>query len=277
MFFFAYEEINDSYKKLKEQLFELIAQVRKHQLQANLEQSAPARFQELSFAGKTNSGKEATEKTMEAYLRLSRSSGQPKLTTYRATGVIPAPPASIETIKATNVLKDQIKSQVTALPRRSAKRAIEQVVLGAVLLQIYRHIPYFEEPVKRITCSWVVSGSSSQASTCREIKSQIHDLIEIRDISGEKTDFMKDSLEVLKHFPDEQILRIKRPSRPHVRYKIQLTDDSWVQAQGHLPLLFLNNLACIDFQPLGELPPEPSGKATGQMLISWLGVLSPQP
>ena len=250
------------------------------------EDESYAQFQELSFAGKTDSGlfipprvqkqyfgKDAVSYSADACRIHLRMPDQPSLSVYRAVGISPCTGQTLSIIDEVNGIKSLLKAKLTQCDRGERKRIIQTIALGAVLIQIYRHISYVDFEVSCIKPTWTVSGFSSFTSTSSNLIRHLKEIQAGRLSAGQSAAFIEDDIDRLKQYPEQHAFKVIRPSRPFVRYKVQSVDGSWRTFPAHLPLFINRPLSTVDYTPLAESPPLPQAqKGNKQWLIRWLGV-----
>lgn len=252
-----------------------------------LTQSPPAFFQQISFATHQGSefipphvvdsftGRKAIAAAASAYCQLIRQDGQEPLSVFRACGIVAAKPEVCHLAQQINILKDEAKQLLTALPRRERDKVKKRFHPGLILNQLYRHIPVTDQAVDTVSCSWIYSGKSSAQVAKGDLIQQLVSLKEGRRDAGQDIKFIDHDLEKIMSFPPQHHFKMIRKTRPHPKYKIKNIGGDWFDLQANLPLIVSTQYTFPEYRPLKDLVSnqEPSLDLSSA-LIPWLGIVA---
>lgn len=204
------------------------------------------------------SGDEAIQATAQALGQFNWVAQQHAATVMRIPGVIVLDKTIQYRFAAINEAKSSLQTLIsTHYKPGSRARITQRLFKGISMLQLYRHIFAFDEPIKKIIFSWAGRTHSSKKLT--EI--QVVDLLERSRLSiplthsyDEWQKIIDMELSQLAYSPSNSHYRLHRPIAPHPRAMIYHQHDN-PNYQKHDAMLHAN-LPIFTYLPPDGLKPD---------------------
>jgi len=264
---------------------ELQLQTLKQLLLINPLMADKCQYQQLSYAAHDNNefvppsitdhltGAQALFAAAKSFHQIFRSVDQEPLSVFRACGIIPTTGEVFKLVMAINHLKDEIKAEMIALPRRQRDKVKNQYHAGLILKQVYRHIPMFSESASVVSASWVMSGTSTSLIGKHQLIELLANIKAGRMTAGQSHQFIQQNVDLIQQYPENHSFKVLRATRPHTRYRVKDQNGKWHDLQAHLPLLVAEGNP-VEYKPLAD-PAEssPLKLDKSNAIIPWAGVV----
>ena len=264
---------------------ELQLQTLKRLLLINPLMADKCQYQQLSYAAHDNNefippsitdhltGTQALFATANSFYQIFRSADQEPLSVFRACGMTPTTNEILKLAVAINSLKDEIKAEMIALPRRQRDKVKNQYHAGLILKQVYRHIPIFSGSASVVSASWVMSGTSTSLISKHRLLEILANVKAGRATAGQTHQFIQQDVDLIHQYPENHSFKILRATRPHTRYRVKDLSGKWHDLQAHLPLLVAEGNP-VEYKSLAD-PTEssPLKLDRSNAIIPWAGVV----
>ena len=188
--------------------------------------------------------------------RLDYEEDQDRKSTLRLPGLVLVDDEVVSKARDFNFAKKEFKKAMGELPANFPRADIKSAV-ECCFLHAYRNILVIDEPVESIGFSWASVNHSVKRITVKDLREQIGSYyISPTGTGDEAEDELGDvggrMLALISQLPENEILAIKRPVKPHVKVNYKLYDSGWKSADGSMPVL-ISKSASEDIKSVSEL------------------------
>jgi hypothetical protein len=187
---------------------------------------------------------------------LDYEAGQDRKSTLRMPGFVVVCDEVVKKAKELNVVKNSFKIAVLGLPPGQSKAALRRA-LDCCFLHCYRNILVIDTHIEALSFSWVSVNHSVKKTTVNDLRNKINAYYEsppaAQAVSGDVNGNTGEKMaSLLAGLPDNEIVAIKRPVKPHVKVNYKLCNSTWKSADGSMPVILSENSA-EDIKTINQL------------------------